>query len=242
MILKLVNNGGLFLYHKFRYFSKMNFIKSLFKKKPKLSNIELLLDLFYHGKYKECISNADKFLISSDNNKINILRIKGLSNYKIKRFEEARICFEEVANKTNIKDDWFNLCTSAVRSGKLNLAETAFNNFFDEKTVKGENNLLSQPNVLYQYMLALKDMKEYKKAHEQLIRLKRFYTSLENHTQEYLGQRAVPFIYTSLVTAKEILDNVYSKEQIHAWLNDFKNGVDDYGKESIEEFRENFYS
>jgi len=219
----------------------MNFIKSLFEKKPKLSNTELVLDLFYHGKYKECIEKSDLFLKKSIDNRIDILRIKGLANYKIKRFEDARICFEEVAEATNIKDDWFNLCTSAVRSGKLDLGQTAFDNFFDNNSIKGGNTLLSQPNVLYQYMLALKDVGEYKKAHEQLIRLKRFYTSLENHSQEYLGQRAVPFIYTSLVTAKDILDNVYSKEQIHAWLDDFKKGVDDYGKESIEEFRENFY-
>lgn len=220
----------------------MNILRNLFKKKQKLSNTDLLLNLFYHGKYKECIEKSDKFLIKSDNNKIDILRLNGLSNYKIKRFENARICFKEVAETTNIKDDWFNLCTSAVRSNKLDLAEKAFNNFFDNNSIKGENNLLSQPNVLYQYMLALKDMGEYKRAHEQLIRLKSFYTSLEIHTQDYLGQRAVPFIYTSLVTAKEILDNVYSKEQIIAWLDDFKNGVDDYGKESIDEFRENFYN
>jgi tetratricopeptide (TPR) repeat protein len=220
----------------------MKIIKKLFSKAPKQTVEETLLDLFYHGKYKECINKSDLSLNNSVNDRINILRIKGLANYKIKRFKEAMICFKEVAETTNIKDDWFNLCTSAVRSNKLELAERAFNNFFDDKSIKGENKMLSQPNVLYQYMLALKDVGEYQKAHEQLIRLKRFYTSLKNHSQEYLGQRAVPFIYTSLFTAKDILDNVYTKEQIINWLNDFKKGVDDYGKESIEEFRVKYYS
>ena len=220
----------------------MKILKNLFSKKQTKSDVEILLDLFYSSKYKECIAKSDAFLEINKEDKIQILRIKGLSNFKIKRFDEARLCFKEVAEQTNIKDDWFNLCNSAVRSRELELAETAFNNFFDEKSIKGENAMLSQPNVLYQYMLGLKDIGEYKKAHEQLIRLKRFYTSLEDHSQEYLGQRAIPFIYTSLVSAKDILDNVYDKPQINRWLDDFKNGVDEYGKESIEEFRENFYS
>jgi len=219
----------------------MELFKNIFRKKQAKSIVETLLDLFYSGKYKECINVSEKNLSKSDEHRIEILRIKGLSNFKIKRFVESRECFKEVAEVTNIKDDWFNLCNSAVRSNELELAETAFNNFFDKNTIKGENAMLSQPNVLYQYMLALKDIGEYEKAHEQLIRLKRFYTSLENHGQDYLGQRAVPFIYTTLVTAKDILDNVYDKEQINSWLDDFKNGVDDYGKESIEEFRDKFY-
>ena len=217
----------------------MKFLDKILKKNNTLNNVS---NLFFKGQYKECILKADNLLQKQNcKNKIELLKLKGLSNYKIKRFENARLCFEEVANITNIKDDWFNLCTSAVRSGKLELAQKAFENFFSEKSIKGENTMLSQPNVLYQYMLALKDVGEYKKAHEQLIRLKRFYTSLKNHSQEYLGQRAIPFVFTTLVTGKEILDNVYSENQIHKWLNDFKNGIDEYGKESVEEFREKYY-
>lgn len=213
---------------------------SIFKKKNKKADIEKILEIFYSGRYKETIEQTEKLLIIEPNN-IDFKRILGLSNYKIRRFEKAKILFEEIAKKTNIKDDWFNLCTSATRSKDIELGERAFHNFMSKNSIKGENTMLSQANVLYQYMIALKDIKEYNKAHEQLIVLKKYYAGLKEQNDKFLGQYAIPFIYTTLVSGKEILDNVYSKEQINNWLNDFAKQVDEYGKESIAEFKNEHY-
>ena len=215
-------------------------IKSLFKKKPKKSDIEILLEIFYSGKYKETIEKA-QLILSKQPDNIDIKRIIGLSNYKIRRFEPAKDIFLEIAEKTNIKDDWFNLCTSATRCKDLELADKAFFKFMDNNSIKGENAMLTQANVLYQYMIALKDVEEYQKAHEQLIVLKKYYAGIKQHDDKFLGQYGIPFIFTTLVSGKEILDNVYTKEQINNWLNDFAKQVDDYGKDSIAEFKEKHY-
>ena len=215
-------------------------LKSIFKKKPKKSNIELLLEIFYSGRYKESIEKADAILLKEPDN-IDVKRIIGLANYKIRRFEQAKNIFAKIAEKTNIKDDWFNLCTSATRSKDLELADKAFYKFMDENSIKGENGMLTQANVLYQYMIALKDIEEYQKAHEQLIVLKKYYAGIKHHDDKFLGQYGIPFIFTTLVSGKEILDNVYTKEQINNWLNDFAKQVDDYGKDSIIEFKEKHY-
>ncbi len=215
-------------------------LKSIFKKKPNKSNNELLLDVFYSGKYKETIKKAE-IILSKEPHNTDVKRIIGLANYKIRRFESAKLIFVEIAEKTNIKDDWFNLCTSATRSKDLKLADKAFYEFMNESSIKGENGMLTQANVLYQYMIALKDIKEYNKAHEQLIVLKKYYAGIKQHDDNFLGQYGVPFIFTTLVSGKEILDNVYTKEQINNWLNDFAKQVDDYGKDSIKEFKEKHY-
>jgi len=214
--------------------------KTIFKKKPKKSDIELLLEIYYSGKYKESIDKAKKVLIKQPDN-TDVKRIIGLANYKIRRFEQAKNIFVEIAEKTNIKDDWFNLCTSATRSKNLELADNAFYKFMDRNSINGENRMLTQANVLYQYMIALKDIEEYQKAHEQLIVLKKYYAGIKHHDDKFLGQYGIPFIYTTLVSAKEILDKVYNKKQINNWLNDFAKQVDNYGKDSIEEFKEKYY-
>ena len=215
-------------------------LKSIFKKKPKKSNIELLLEIFYSGRYKESIEKAEAILLKEPDN-TDVKRIIGLAYYKIRRFEPAKIIFAKIAEKTNIKDDWFNLCTSATRSKDLELADKAFYKFMDESSIKGENGMLTQANVLYQYMIALKDIEEYQKAHEQLIVLKKYYAGIKHHDDKFLGQYGIPFIFTTLVSGKEILDNVYTKEQINNWLNDFAKQVDNYGKDSINEFKEKHY-
>lgn len=214
--------------------------KSIFKKKEKKTEVEILLDVFYSGRYKETILKAEGILLKDPNN-TDVKRILGLSNYKIKRFEPAMNIFKEISEKTNIIDDWFNLCTSATRCKELELADKAFYKFMDVNSIKGDNTMLSQANVLYQYMLALKDVGEYNKALEQLIVLKKYYAGLKEHTDKFLGQYAIPFIYTTLVSGKDVLDNVYTKEQINNWLNDFAKQVDDYGKDSILEFKKEHY-
>ncbi len=211
-----------------------------FSQKTKQTNLEKLLDLFYHGKYKETIENAE-LILKNDSKNLNVKRIAGLANYKIRRFENAVTLFKEIAETSNITDDWFNLCTSATRNNLIELSEFAFNKFFDETSIKGENSMLSYPNVLYQYMIALKDMKHYNKALEKLIALKKYYGGLQKHNDDFLGNHAIPFIFTTLVSSKEILDNVYTLEQINNWLADFAKQVDEYGKESIIEFKQKHY-
>jgi len=222
------------------FFIQKAMLKSLFKRKPKKSDIEILLEIFYSGRYKETIEKA-QLILSKEPNNTDIKRIIGLSNYKIRRFEPAKNIFQKIAEETNIKDDWFNLCTSATRCKNLELADKAFYKFMDQNSIKGENAMLTQANVLYQYMIALKDVEEYQKAHEQLIVLKKYYAGIKHHDDKFLGQYGIPFIFTTLVSGKEILDNVYTKEQINNWLNDFAKQVDDYGKDSIAEFKEKHY-
>ncbi len=200
--------------------------------------LQLVSDSFYHGKYRECIHEAES-LFNNKNFDLswNAKRFAGLANYRLKRFEKATRLFEEIAKHSNNTDDWFNLMTAAIRNKEIELGEQAYHNFNKKDTVKGENRMLTYGNVTYQMMIAYQDVEEYRKALEKLIVLKRYITQVKHHNSDYLGQFGIPFIYQTLVSGRRCLEKEYTQEQIENFLNDFESHVDNDGKESISEFR-----
>ena len=215
-------------------------IKALFSKKPKQysSPLQIVSDSFYHGKYSECI-RASELLFDDNNQELswNAKRFFGLANYRLKRFEIASKVFEEIANYSNNTDDWFNLMTASIRNNQIDLGEDAYEKFNHKDVVIGDNRMLTYSNVTYQMMIAFQDIKEYQKALEKLIVLKRYICQVKEHNSNFLGKHGIPFIYQTLVSAKETLEEVYTKEQINRFLEDFEKQVDKDGLESIGEFR-----
>ena len=218
--------------------------KNLFsKKKPQKTAVESLLqpisDSFYHGKYRECIQKAETLFHNPDAEiSWNAKRFAGLANYRLKRYNIASKIFEDIADYSNNSDDWFNLMTASIRNKQIELGERAFDKFNDKDCIQGDNRMLTYSNVLYQMMIAFQDIEEYQKSLENLIVLKRYITKVKEHNSDYLGKHGIPFIYQTLVSAKETLENQYSKEQIERFLDDFERHVDQDGKSSIAEFRE----
>lgn len=215
-------------------------IKSFFRKnkKQKLTPLQAVSDSFYHGKYTECIAKAELLFKNNDKElSWNAKRFSGLANYRLKRFNIASDIFEEIANYSNNTDDWFNLMTASIRNNQIELGENAYEKFNHQDVVIGDNRMLTYSNVTYQMMIAFQDIKEYQKALEKLIVLKRYITQVKEQNSNFLGQHGIPFIYQTLVSAKETLEKVYTKEQINRFLEDFENHVDKDGKESIKEFR-----
>ncbi len=215
-----------------------NFIKSFLPKSDE-EKLKELSDLFYHGKYKECITKS-KFLFEAKNIalKLDAKRFCGLANYKLRRFEDAKTVFYDIVNVSNNQDDWFNLCTSATRAKDVNLGKQAFDNFFKSGVEPGLNKMLSMPNVLYQYIIALRDIKEYKLALDQYKQLIGIYAKLQCTEETQLQKRGVPFLYQTLIIGKEIMQNNYSAPEYDLWLTKLSNQVDIFGKETITEFRE----
>ncbi len=215
-----------------------NFIKFLLPKSDK-EKLKALSSLFYHGKYKECVTES-KIIINSKNSALALdaKRFCGLSNYKLRRFEDAKNLFSEIAEVSNNQDDWFNLCTSATRAKDINLGKQAFDNFFKSGVVQAENKMLSMPNVVYQYVIALRDIKEYELALDQYKQLIGVYAKLQCTEEIHLQKRGVPFLYQTLVIGKEIMQNNYTVPEYDLWLTKLAKQVDIFGKESIDEFRE----
>ena len=213
-----------------------------FSKKKTSDNLEplkIVSNCFYHGKYRECIQKSESLFQSKDPDlQWNAKRFSGLANYRLKRFEKATRLFEEIANFSNITDDWFNLMTASIRNKELELGEGAYEKFNSESSIPGDNKMLTYSNVTYQMMIAYQDVEEYQKALEKLIVLKRYITQVKHHNSDYLGQYGIPFIYQTLVSAQACLEHEYTPEQIDRFLEDFENHVDNDGKESIAEFRE----
>lgn len=203
-----------------------------------LSPLEVVSYSFYHGKYRECIQRAEQLYNVEDNElSWNAKRFAGLSNYRLKRYAAASGLFEEIANYSNVTDDWFNLMTASIRNNQIELGEDAFDRFNSKESIQGDNRMLTYSNVLYQMMIAFQDIKDYKKSLEKLIVLKRYIIQVKEHNSDFLAKHGVPFIFQTLVSGKETIENEYSKEQINRFLEDFERQVDADGKSSIEEFR-----
>ncbi len=216
-------------------------LKRLFKKKPQtpIEILQPLADAFFQKKYQLCVEKAEP-LFTHKNEEVswNAKRYAGLAHYKRRHYQEAVDLFKEIAEYSNNTDDWFNLITASVRNKDIELGEKAYDKFNHPDSVKGQNRMLTFPNVTYQMMIALQDVGEYTKALEKLIVLKRYVCQVKQHDADFLAQHGIPFIYQTLVSAKKTLKKVYSEEQIRHFLDDFALHVDASGKESIEEFRE----
>jgi len=218
----------------------LRIFKSQKQSKSAFSNADLSLvaDAFYHGKYRECIQLCKAFDSQENHPAIwDIRRFNGLSHFRLKRFGSAQTIFKQIAAYSNNTDDWFNLMNTSVRNGDIETGEWAYDQFNHPESVKGDNPMLSYPNVTYQLMIALQDQKHYQKALEKLIVIKRYITQVKAHHSEYLAAHRIPFVFQTLVSAKETLVNVYTPEQIERFLDDFALHLDPSGRESVEEFR-----
>jgi len=211
------------------------------KKKNKqepISPLKNISNSFYHGKYRECIEKATAEFDNPDTElAMNAKRFAGLANYRLKRYEPATRIFESIAKISNNTDDWFNLMTASIRNKEIELGENAYDQFNSEKSIPGDNRMLTYSNVTYQMMIAYQDVGEFKKALAKLLVLKRYITQVKHQNSDYLGKHGVPFIYQTLVTGRACMENQYNPEQINRFLEDFELHVDDDGKESIAEFR-----
>ena len=202
---------------------------------------ESLDDLW--GKFRnnelEEVVNEVKELIEDDNlsNRSEALKLLGLSYFRLGKYDLAEQVFIEQTKDSKNSDDWFNLITSSTLNKNFELSDKAYQKAVEFYHKNGTEENIPIPQMCYYYMQGLRDAKEYQRAFIQLETLKKFYCTLVITDDTFLHMRGIPFLSHTMRASKEILENT-DKEKVRKFIDEFKNKIDDDGKEYLSEFEE----
>jgi hypothetical protein len=191
---------------------------------------------FQENEFDEVIKIAETFQEGTDERlKYESAKLIGLAKFRQHKFAEAENMFSRLAADSNDPDDWFNLVTSSTMNRNISLSKSSYDRTLELCKARTKKNSVSMPQVMYYYMLALRDIQEYSLAHEQLVKLTDTYSSLGITDPTFLYLRGVPFFSETLEQAKAILEN-NAKEKSLNLLNTLKANVDEDGKEFLDKF------
>lgn len=162
-------------------------------------------------------------------------KIIGLVKFRQGKFSESEKIFSDSAANSSDPVDWFNLMTSSTLNKNLDISKKAFNKAVDLRmSIKKSD--ISVPQIIYYYMLALRDIKEYTLAFDQFIKMADIYGKYGITDDTFLYMRGVPFFHGAIEQAKSILEHV-SKGESEAVLSKLKTQVDEYGKEFLDKYQ-----
>lgn len=161
-------------------------------------------------------------------------RIAGLSCFQLGRYAEAATYYGWLTTRNPLWDDWFNLCTSSTMNADFVRGKEAFDAMVTmiEKTGPESVTRSNLPNLIYYYMRALIDMKQYDRAITELNKLRGFYESLKVTDRTYVvGATGAfsPSLESILDAAKPIFTHM-GKDAASMWLKDFGSRLDEEGK------------
>ncbi|MBS2099377.1 tetratricopeptide repeat protein [Carboxylicivirga linearis] len=145
-----------------------------------------------HGKYQMAIKLA-KPMVHSRNKVIAFKsnRICGLSLYKRKKYNESIVYLKEACHLGNYRHDWYNLAMAYAFSGKLNMAEQAFQNIYRTNVQPGYMYAVPVPGLIFQYTKALIQKQFMEAAKKRTRELKQMYQGVGNDITKQV-QRGLP--------------------------------------------------
>ncbi len=191
---------------------------------------------FEEEKFSEVVSEINDITKGSDEKMdTELLKLLGLCYFKQGQYNLSEEVFIMQTMDSENSDDWFNLLTSSTLNKNIELSEKAFNKVIEFYEKNGTEQNLPIPYVYFYYMQALRDVKEYEKAFEQLKNLKNIYSSLSITDSTFLHLRGVPFFEHTIDASKKILENIDKNEAV-SFIAELKEKVDDYGSEYLEKF------
>lgn len=201
--------------------------------------ITMLWNLFIAEKFEETVSEAEKYIANDANaDRYNANKLIGLASFRLKKYQRSQDIFEALATQSNESDDWFNVLTSATLNKNILLSEKAMDEILKIYSTTQERKSVSLAQIYIYYMQALRDVKEYEKAFQQLSQLKKYYLQLKITDSTFLYMRGIPFLSHTMEAGKEILEN-YSKIDSEKLLDELQQGLDEEGEIYIKEFRSN---
>ncbi len=196
--------------------------------------IQKLYQKLAEEKYEEIVSEI-KELSEKSNGELDkeFLKILGLSYFRQEKYDLAEEVFVNQTKMSNNPDDWFNLLTASTMNKDIHFSEEVLKKTLD----LSENNLSKDsipiPYIYFYYMQALRDVKEYEKAFEQLEKMKKIYSKFVITDATFLYLRGVPFFEGTLEAGKEILENI-QKDKAVKFIEELRKNVDEEGRESLE--------
>lgn len=202
------------------------------------SPLTFLWDKFSDRKFDDVIKEADSIIEKNDAlTKNEALKLKGLSYFRLGKYNLSEEVFTELSKESTNPGDWFNLITSAALNKNFDLSEKALERTIEYYSEYGTENDLPIPQVFYYYMLALRDVKEYPKAFIQFEKLKDIYCKLAITDATFLYIRGVPFFEDTISNGKKILEHI-DKDAAQKFLAELHGRLDEEGKDYIDKFEQ----
>lgn len=200
-------------------------------------SLDYLWERLQEEKYDDVIEAAGNVLkekISLEKQQ-EALRLTAAAYFHKEQFDLAEQFYKKLTGTSANPDDWFSLATTSTLNRNIETGEKAFEKAIELHQAYGTDKNLPVPQVIYYYMLSLRDIKQYKKAFIQLNRLKDIYCDLQITDSTFLYIRAVPFFETTLEGSRIILENIH-KASAQTFINELKKKIDDEGKQYLKNF------
>ncbi len=189
------------------------------------------------GKYEEVIAAAQPFLKSDNSSEVyEAKKLLGLAYFQMKDYARSQAFFEEICMTSDKTEDFFNLCTSTAMNGEYEKSHLALLEAVSLRGKLSDNTTISIPNMHFYYMHALRDMKQWERAYEELKWLGEIYRHLVITDSTFLYIRGVPFLQYTMEAGKEVLEHI-APEEAKAFIASLSEKVDDEGKDFIKEFQ-----
>ena len=211
----------------------MSLLKQFITKRTDKKLTKALTDL-NSGKYKRALKAKHFTEDKKPEFAAFACKITGLAYYKLANYSEATTYLTKTAELENTQQNWSNLANAATRAGQIEKGEEAFKNVFRSPSEKAGLVTASVPYMMYHYMTALRDAKEYNRAFAQLNELAKVYIGLGTTDQQVLFNKYVPFINQTFLNARKILTNIKHKVDLRHWANGFGTFLDEQGKEELD--------
>lgn len=169
---------------------------------------------FGFGNYSKAFKLGKPLTNSSDNNvAFRANRLCALSLYKIKKYDNSILFFENACKLGNYRHDWYGLAMAFVFSGELKKAEKAFQNIYRTNVQPGYMYAVPVPGLLYQYLKALIKNQFTDAAITRANELKQMYIGVGKDTAKQV-QRGLPSYPTFLKEVKPL----FHPSNFNAWV------------------------
>jgi hypothetical protein len=192
------------------------------------------------GQYHEALKVAALHLSASRFSlRTNALRLSGIANARLERWEDSRQCWLSLYIEIPVAQNAVEIATTSVMAGNVEMGEKWVAKALElnsvDRTVPG---LM----VLTSYLTALTRAGQMKLAFPYLEELKKCYESLQITDSHFLSTRGVPFFETFLEKSAVIVREALDPEQGRAWYASMLPHLDANGCAELSAFLENWTS
>ncbi len=192
------------------------------------------------AKYTKAIKLCKDYLnLGEKEFELEANKLAALAYFQMKEFKKSLVFYQKIAEITNNSEDWFNLALTTSLSNENALDTNAFQKAIDsfDSSETSINTSLSAIRLFY--LKELTKHKKYEAAFEQLNELRKIYEDHEITDETYLYMNNIPKFSEAMEFCKEIVSNVFSKDEASIWLANFAEKLDDAGKELLMCFQSN---
>lgn len=201
----------------------------------RMRRIEKAWKMFHAGHREEAIRKVGRLVNSTQRViKAEANRLVGLSLYKLKRYTLAIDNFEVAASLENSRHDWYNLAMALIKAGEVSRAEAAFSKINQGTSNHGYQHAITQVQMFFQYLRALRDEEHFTIAKKRLDELASMYGAMHKTDSSFLISRGFIPLEHLLKEAMTILPHLKLDNGCMRWFETLASRLDDEGRKKVQ--------